>query len=80
MRRVFWVHTILEQRDEQNIQWRFDCSSFMLGIYSYAGFPLLDSIGNELLTSTYQVKAAGFELLYPAKRAEIGKNLPSPSG
>jgi len=57
----------------------FDCSSYMLGIFSFAGFPLLNSKGSELLTSTYQVSATGFDLLYPTRRADIGKNLPSPS-
>lgn len=57
-----------------------DCSSYTAAIFSSAGFPLRDSLGNELRTSMYQVNAAGFDLLYPSNRAQIGQKLPSAKG
>lgn len=57
-----------------------DCSSYTAAIWSAAGFPLLNVEGDELRTSYRQVDAVGFDLVYPASRALIGKNLPSPTG
>ena len=55
----------------------FDCSSFAFSNYSYGGFPLLNAKGEQLITSNIQVDAVGFDLIYPATKAEIGKKLPS---
>ncbi len=57
-----------------------DCSSLVAGAMSYAGFPLLDSNKKELYTSCYEVNAEGYDLLYPSKKADIGKKLPSAAG
>lgn len=57
-----------------------DCSSYTAAIWSAAGFPLLNVEGDELRTSYRQVDALGFDLIYPASRAQVGKTLPSPTG
>jgi cell wall-associated NlpC family hydrolase len=57
-----------------------DCSSLVAATWSAAGYPLLNSAGDELRTSYRQVAAVGFDLIYPASTGLIGKNLPSPSG
>lgn len=57
----------------------FDCSAMAAMIRDVMGCSLLDAKGNELMTSTYQVDAVGYDLLYPAKRSLIThKNVPSP--
>ncbi|MDL2217366.1 peptidoglycan-binding protein [Christensenellaceae bacterium OttesenSCG-928-M15] len=55
-----------------------DCSSYTSAIWGAAGYPLLDAGDSELRTSTYQVNAIGFDLIYPDSKSQIGKNLPSP--
>ena len=57
-----------------------DCSSFTAAIWAAAGYPLLSAAGDELRTSYREVDAAGFDLVWPASRALIGKGLPSPKG
>lgn len=69
-----------EKRDRIWPGGSMDCSSFMAAIWSAAGYPLLDALGNELRTSCYQVHATGFDMLYPETKAAIGKALPSPKG
>ena len=56
-----------------------DCSSVVAACCSAAGFPLLNKNGSELMTSTYEVNAVGFDLVYPSSYSEIGKNLPRTS-
>ena len=55
----------------------FDCSSYAFSNFAFAGYPLVDKNGAELITSNIQVDAVGFNLLYPAKYTDIGKKLPS---
>ena len=55
-----------------------DCSSFVYSAYEAAGVLLKDSKGNKLTTSTYQVNAVGFDLIYPSAYSKVGRNLPSP--
>lgn len=57
-----------------------DCSAAVAAWISSAGFPLLNSLDNELRTSMYQVNAVGFDLVYPANRSQIGQQLPSAKG
>jgi cell wall-associated NlpC family hydrolase len=57
-----------------------DCSSMVAAAWSAAGYPLLNSAGDELRTSYRQAAAVGFDLIFPASTGLIGKNLPSPSG
>lgn len=70
-------------QDDRNEIWpggHADCSSLVAAAWSTAGFPLLNSEKDEMRTSYRQVSAQGFDLVYPASRDLIGKNLPSPSG
>jgi peptidoglycan hydrolase-like protein with peptidoglycan-binding domain len=69
-----------EQRDRIFPGGSFDCSSFIYSAYAAAGFPLLTAKLAELRASTTEVSAEGFDLIYPASRALIGKALPSPKG
>lgn len=53
-----------------------DCSGFVYAAFLAAGYPLLMD-GVERMTSTYEVYADGFDLLYPAKESEIGQKITS---
>lgn len=55
-----------------------DCSGFVYGAYLAAGFPLLVD-GVERSTSTYEVYADGFDLIFPTSRDIIGKTF-APKG
>lgn|GEM_PF-2305708 len=69
-------------QDYRNNIWpggKMDCSSYTAAIWGAAGYPLLTAAGDELRTSYREVDAAGFDLVWPASRALIGK-LPSPRG
>ena len=50
-----------------------DCSSYVGACFLGAGFPLLDSKGEEMWTSTRQVNARGCDLLYPSSIRDVGK-------
>jgi hypothetical protein len=51
-----------------------DCSSVQAAAFLYAGFPLKKD-GKELLTSSKQVYAEGFDLIWPNKFSDIGKKM-----
>ena len=54
----------------------FDCSSYVWAVFAAAGFPLVGA-GVKSITSCYEVYAEGFDLIYPARYGEIGKNTTS---
>ena len=56
-----------------------DCSSYVAYMFEAAGFPLRNKKGGALLTSTYQVNAQGFDLVYPDTLANVGKTFTSAS-
>jgi hypothetical protein len=66
-------HALIGMSYSRTYRWSFypqggsgDCSSYTQACFLGAGFPLLDGKGKELWTSTYQVNARGFDLLFPA--------------
>jgi len=50
-----------------------DCSSYNGACWLGAGFPLLNSKGEEMWTSTRQVYACGCDLIYPASIKVVGR-------
>lgn len=78
-----WAETKIGARYSQADRWGenvFDCSSLVYRAFHAAGVPLVhkDS-GQAISTSTSEVYAAGFDLLYPSGYSVIGKSLPTSS-
>lgn len=73
-------HALIGMSYSRTYRWNFfpqggsaDCSSYTQACFIAAGYPLLDANGKELWTSTVQVKARGFDLIYPASVGVAGR-------
>lgn len=73
-------HALIGMSYSRTYRWNFfpqggsaDCSSYTQACFIGAGCPLVDKNGKELWTSTYQINAAGFDLLYPASVKVAGR-------
>ena len=73
-------HALIGMSYSRTYRWNFypqggsaDCSSYTQACFIGAGYPLLDSGGKELWTSTVQIKARGFDLVYPASIGIAGR-------
>ena len=58
-------------QDERMKEGVYDCSSLVYRAYKAAGYKMSTT------TSTYEVEDKGFDLLYPASRAVLGKRFTS---
>lgn len=73
-------HALIGMSYSRTYRWNFypqggsaDCSSYTQACFIAAGYPLVDAKGKELWTSTYQINASGFDLIYPASVRVAGR-------
>lgn len=78
-----WAETKIGANYSQQERWgsnSFDCSSFIYRAFRAVDVHLVNKdTGVDVTTSTSEVYAKGFELLYPSSYSIVGKSLPSPS-